>query len=280
MLAGMANGLTDLAAVPMAERDEAWTRRLIMLPHTLAKAGQPPPSPADHDAVVMATAAARPDLFDGSMPATLIEQAIVLAGAAADQALADRYLRIARSVVAARLRGMAMPADLRAMALLDWSPSTSLWRLLERTVINNGGPAAVNNGAAGVADRELLRHAAMVASGAQVSSIGYWLHPGEPAREFTPIVEIGDDPWEWRILATGCPLVEAMIWDFCRRDYDDDAYDEHGEYDDELFEEYAEPLRRHGVPVVRRGEPRGEVTVDPFDLWRETVQAARQDPDG
>jgi hypothetical protein len=263
MLARMTSALEELAAVPMADRDKSWMYRLAGLPAALARAGQPPPSPGDHDAVIMATAAVQPRLFDDQ--GRLIERAIARAREADDHALADRYLQIAMSVVAARLGGMAMPADLRAMALLDWGPPPHLWQFLERTVTDNGDSGSVNDGAAGVADRELLRHSAMVASGAQVSSIGYWLHPDEPAREFTPIVEIGDDPWEWRILATGCTLVEAMIWHFCRRD---------DEYDDVMFEEYAEPLRSHGVPVVRRGDPLGVVSVDPYNLWEQTYEAA------
>jgi len=270
MLSGMTNAFEELAEVPAADRDNEWMHRLLMLPRTLAKAEQPPPSPAEHDAVVMATAAARPGLFDDSGPAGLIKHAITRAREAADTALADRYLQIAMSVVESRLRGMAMPDDLRAMALLEWT-STGSWDRPETTVIHNGDPASVNEEASLVADRELLRYAAMVASGSQVSSIGYWLHPDEPAREFAPIVEIGDDPWEWRILATGCTLIEAMIWDCCRRG---------DEYDEVLFEEYAEPLRRQGVPVVRRGDPWGKVSVDPFDLWEQTYQAALKDSDG
>jgi hypothetical protein len=171
-----------------------------------------------------------------------------------------------------RLRGRAVPADLRRLVELELDGVLrgrgSVQPFAEVHVL---APAELHglmdpryrrpeDSAATVANwramDDVLGHTAVVVDGFNGDLFGYWLHPDEPASDQPAILKL-DTEGEFETL-DGATLVDAMVWDWI-------GYD----VDPEYFARIVDFCERHAIPFGARdrdGLRRAETVVDPVLL--------------
>ncbi|MFC7328886.1 hypothetical protein [Marinactinospora rubrisoli] len=171
----------------------------------------------------------------------------------------------------ARLGGLPVPDDLRALLWAHWEGRSDLSDLLHITLlepdevhpllddsyVREDERDTPSTKAVFAAAREVSRHLHVVARGGK-GWIGYWTHPGEPRGRPAPIVEIDTESTFWRM--SGRTLAEACAADVAY--YTDDPPGE--------FARLADRLAELGVALSTRDydalhEP--ELEVDPDELF-------------